>query len=40
MRESSSRSLAFEVGYLNQWISRSGDDRMYHALSLNLLLTF
>jgi hypothetical protein len=36
----SEHSLAFEVGYLNQWLSRPGDDRMYHALSLNLLLTF
>ncbi len=36
----SEHSLAFEVGYLNQWLSRSGDDRMNHALSINLMLTF
>lgn len=34
------RGIAFEGGYLNQWISRPGDDRMNHALSLNLLMTF
>jgi hypothetical protein len=33
-------TIAFEGGYLNQWISRPGDDRMNHALSLNLLMTF
>jgi hypothetical protein len=34
------RTIAFEGGYLNQWISRPGDDRMNHALSLNLLVSF
>lgn len=34
------RTIAFEGGYLNQWISRPGDDRMNHALSLNLFVTF
>ncbi len=34
------RTIAFEGGYLNQWLSRPGDDRMNHALSLSLLVTF
>ncbi len=34
------RTIAFEGGYLNQWISRPGDDRMNHALSLNVLVSF
>lgn len=34
------RTIMFEGGYLNQWISKPGDDRMNHALSLNLLVSF
>lgn len=34
------KTIAFEGGYLNQWISRPGDDRMNHVLSLNLLVSF
>ncbi len=32
------RRTAVEVGYLNQWIDRSGPDRVNHVLSLNLFV--
>lgn len=32
------RKTAVEVGYLNQWVDRPGEDRMNHILSINLFL--
>ena len=34
------RGVTLEGGYLNQWISRRGRDRVNHILSLNLFLDF
>lgn len=31
---------SFEVGYLNQWIDRTTEDRMNHILSINLFMNF
>lgn len=35
-----SRQISLEVGYLNQWLDRRGEDRLNHALSLSLFMTF
>jgi hypothetical protein len=32
------RKTAVEVGYLNQWVDRPGEDRMNHILSINLFV--
>ena len=34
------RRLSLEIGYLNQWIDRPGEDRMNHILSVWLFTTF
>ncbi len=34
------RRNSIEVGYLNQWIDRSDEDRMNHVLSINFFMTF
>lgn len=34
------KHIAFEAGYLNQWFDRRNEDRMIHALSLNLFLNY
>jgi hypothetical protein len=32
--------VSVEVGYLNQWVDRRGDDKLNHVLSIMLLTTF
>lgn len=34
------RNWNLEVGYLNQWLDRSGEDAMNHILSINVLMSF
>lgn len=34
------RKVSVEVGYLNQWVDRRGEDRLNHALAINLFTNF